>query len=161
MITLLPNASPQDLSLARDIIAMVTDPAAAKARMNELETMAEHAGTQVENATQLQKEVDAKIAANDAAAKDLSERTAAFAEYSANRGDQLTRMSDALSARQKALDSREADSIASITSREAAVQAREDSVKTRETAVAALEARNNAVKADLDRRMEIIKSAGS
>lgn len=161
MITLTPSSTPQDISMARDIIALVGDPAAAKSRLAELESALVRANNGIDAANRLDAEATAKMAAHDEAAKALADKTAAFNDYNASRTKQLDDLDAALATRQKKHEDREKDNLAAMVDREAKVEAREDAVEARETAVAAMEASNKVKQADLDRRLALVKSAGA
>lgn len=161
MITLIPSSTPQDISMARDILALVADPVAAKARLDELDSALVRANNGIDAANQLYAAATAKMSAHEEAAHALAEKTAAFNEYNAARTRQLDELEASLTDRQKRQDAREEEQFAGLADREYKVQAREDAVKAREAATAQMEAVNKAKQADLDRRLAILKSAGA
>lgn len=161
MITLTPSSTPQDISMARDILALVSDPVAAKARLDELESMLVRANNGLDAANQLNAEAAAKMAAHDEAAHALAEKTTAFNDYNAARTRQLDELETSLMDRQRRQDAREEEQFAALADRESKAQAREDAVKSRETATAQMESSNKAKQADLDRRLAMVKAAGA
>lgn len=162
MISLTPTGSPAQTSDAYALIALVTDPAAAKTRLDELAAekiaatdAAAQATAAATEAKQLRNDAQIKLAeakrvtiANDAA---YAARTKAISDQETS----LVEMAKRVDAHDAQVTEREN----ALAAREAAVSAREASVVEQEAAAETTMAEANALKADYEKKLAALKTA--
>lgn len=169
MISLTPNSTPAETSALFALLAVIADPTAAKARLDELVAEKLAALDAVAEADGKLKAAEAAEAAgNDARDKaalqhesglvDIAEKTTeldARARKIALREAATSDMLATIGAKEVDLTKQEAD----LTERAAAIVAREEEVVARETMAETLEAEAQALKTEYETKIAALKAA--
>lgn len=168
MISLLPSSPPAETYGAYAILALVSDPAAAKSRLDALVAASKVNAATLEAAQKAQAKAAEDQAKADAT---LSEATKAANDLLADnkaKAIELTKTEQQLIARAQWLTDRETTFGASSSAANSALDARESAVATRESAAKALadKAASDAnvaaiLRAELDRKLNTLKSLAS
>lgn len=162
MITLLPGTSPEDTRGLSLLIALILDADAAKKRLAELQAETDRANAATTEAN------DLVARAKEEAAALVVERESIEAEKAklAAAHDDLAKRDAALTKRAAGIEKNEQDnkqahdkSMADLDVAAAALALHEAKVMDRENAVAAIQTVIEPQKADLDRRLKLLRAA--